>query len=271
MDLRKSVASTISYSSYFNFPLYPNEVHHWLIGSKPVSLRAMASLVPKMSKSDVLLRKKLKRYSGEKVLRAKRLISLLVFVPGIRMVALTGSVAAGNSKKNDDIDLLFVTSAHCLWLVRPIVITIISLFFRRRHPQEDPAHAPDAFCPNLWLDTTSLAIEKSKRSLYTAHEVLQIIPLLNKDGAYELFLKANSWTKKYLANAYGNLVTQSTSTAPSKDNKSPVTFLLSPFNYLAYLTQYLYMLPKKTTETVTLHTAFFHTTDYSSKLRHIIT
>ncbi len=267
MDLLKSVRSTILYSNYFNFPLFPEEVHHWLVGSRLVSLEAVTPFVPKMSKANILLRKKLEKYSKQKVFRAKKLVKILSFVPGIRMVALTGSVAAGNSKKGDDIDLLFVTSPHTLWLIRPLVIAIISLFFRRRHPQEDHAHAPNVFCPNLWLDMHSLAIEKNKHSLYTAHEVLQVLPLLNKGEAYERFLEANSWTKKYLANAYNHLAPQKTQLLDTQS----LSIVLAPLNYFAYLIQLIYMLPKKTTETVTLHTAFLHTVDYSAKLRHIIT
>ena len=286
MDLSRAVSSTIAYASYFKFPLYPREIHHWLICSTTVAYEKLHTFLPSgLSKKDRLLRTQTTRYSEQKKSHAQKLIKVLKFLPGLLFVGLTGSVAANNSMKDDDIDLLFITSPHALWLVRPWAIFLISLFFRRRHPLEDHAHSPDAFCPNLWLDTLSLNIPESKRSLYTAHEILQIIPLLDRGGTYHLLLKSNSWAKKYLANAYNsnielsasfrakeftrlggrNLTPPTSVIARSKATwqSIPFLFILAPLNYLFYLIQLLYMYPKKTSETVHLHAAFLHATDFS--------
>lgn len=203
---------------------------------------------------------------------------MLNFLPGLKLVALTGSVAANNSQKDDDIDLFFITTPHTLWLIRPLVISLISLFFRRRYPQEDHSHSPNAFCPNLWLDSTSLTIPPLKQSLYTAHEVLQILPLLDKEGTCQHFIKANDWTKKYLANAYTSLTNNNNRHSGPRPGIHPhiianrhlaseiCSLTLAPLNYLFYLIQLLYMHPKKTSESVNLHSAFLHTTDFSSRL-----
>ena len=39
-----------------------------------------------------------------------------------------------NADKNDDIDLMVVTSKNCLWIVRPLATLLVSLFFKRRYP-----------------------------------------------------------------------------------------------------------------------------------------
>ena len=192
---------------------------------------------------------------------AKKMVEYARFIPGIRLIALTGSVAVNNSQKNDDLDLLIVTDNHCLWLVRPVFLLLLSLGFTRRHPGDTPSPC-DVFCPNLWLETKSLSIPKSKRNLYTAHEVLQIKPLLDRGDTYEAFIRSNSWVSHFLANAYP--VTKATSTP--KANVGLFSLLFWPFNYLSFLFQYLYMLPKKTSEYVTLHSAFFHTKDLSPLL-----
>lgn len=275
MDLARAVSATISYADYFNFPLFAEEIHYWLICPRFVSKNALKPyLREKISVANRRYRLQTAKFSEQKILHAQKLASLLKYFPGLRLVALTGSVAAENSKKDDDIDLFFITAPHTLWLVRPLVIGLIAIFFRRRHPLEDPAHAPNAFCPNLWLDTLSLTIANPRRSLYTAHEVLQTVPLLDRGDTYQSFLKANSWTKKYLANAYTSLTSQNLS-LPSPDirhlRSENLSFLLAPLNLVFFLFQFIYMLPKKTTETVNLHAAHLHTTDYSAKLRHIIT
>jgi len=299
MDLARAVSTTISYANYFKFPLFPEEIHHWLICSRPVSQKELQSFLPNsFSKSNQRFRARTTSHTLEKIQHARKLVGLLKQFPGLRLIALTGSVAARNAKIDDDIDLFFITAPHTLWLVRPLVICILTIFFRRRHPLEDPAHAPNAFCPNFWLDTLSLTIDDSKQSLYTAHEVLQIIPLLDRGDTYQSFLKANAWTKKYLANAYQSslrprppsesviarsrgLIYQTRTTRQSiivilakagiHQINSTIFLLLAPFNLIFFLFQFIYMSPKKTTETVNLHAAHLHTTDYSAKLRHIIT
>lgn len=270
MDLRRAVFATVSYSRYFHFPLLPAEVHHWLICSHPISYSKLLPFLPdNLSKAEISLRDQVSKHSHQKKLHAQKLTRLLEFVPGLRLVALTGSVAAINSHEEDDIDLLFITAPHTLWLVRPLVIILISLFFRRRHPNEDHSHTQNAFCPNLWLDTLSITLPVSKRSLYTAHEVLQIVPLLDRYHSYSSFIRANRWTKKYLANAYPSSLRgrqPAYRQAGLTPAKYPFSLLLAPFNYLSYLIQLLYMFPKKTTETVHLHAAFLHTTDFTGRL-----
>lgn len=278
MDLDRAVSATLAYASFFRFPLFPVEIHHWLISPYRVSLAKLRPLLPKaLSSSNQKLRAATSRYTTEKIIHARKLVSYLKHFPGLRLIALTGSVAANNTRKNDDIDLLFITAPHTLWLVRPFVIGLISFYFRRRHPEESHAHAPNAFCPNLWLDTISLSLPPKQQSLYTAHEVLQIIPLFDRGDTYERFIKANRWTKKYLANAYqsslrGRLGDRSNLTPPKffTPIQQLITnnyyLLLAPLNYLFYLFQLLYMHPKKTTEIVHLHGAFLHTTNFSTQL-----
>ncbi len=275
MDLRRAVSKTIRYADYFHFPLSPEEIHYWLVTTMSVPFRSIKGLLPpSMTSSQKRLRSAVSHSSKLKTLHARKLVKTLRFLPGLRLVALTGSVAAGNSHPHDDIDLLFVTSPYCLWLVRPVVIILMSLFFRRRHPGEDHSTAVDAFCPNLWLDSLSLSVPIDKRNLYTAHEVLQVVPLLDRGDTYRTFLYENRWTKKYLANAYTSLILQK---GPrhfdrvkrvEKSHSMLIFYVLAPLNYLFYLIQLLYMSPKKTGETVHLHAAFLHTTDFAGAISH---
>ncbi len=270
MDISRSIQATVKYSDYFNFPLSPEEIHFWLISPQKVSLKKISSLLPKKKDlSEEKVRSILTESTNEKVIFAQHLIKILKFIPGLRLIALTGSVAAKNSYPDDDIDLFFITSPHALWLVRPIVLFTISLFFRRRHPGEDHSQATNAFCPNLWLDSLSIKVPINKRNLYTAHEVLQIVPLLDRGDTYQSFLFHNSWVKRYLANAYHSLTSTSNSPKSSENRhlrSKSLNLVLVPFNYISYIIQLLYMRPKKTTETVHLHAAYLHTTDFSSKI-----
>lgn len=262
MDLANAVSKTKAYAGYFNYPLSEEETHHWLISKRPVSKTSISKLLSPLEAKELTYKKNLLKNTQKKEKLAQELLKIARFIPFIRLIALTGSVAANNSKKNDDLDLLIITEENTLWLVRPLFLLLLSCQFSRRHPGDSSQKVSNAFCPNLWLDTSSLKIPTKRQSLYTAHEVLQVKPLLDRGQTHLRFVKANSWTKRFLANAYDSF---SKINLPDTQNHF-YAFLLFPLNYLLFVLQYLYMLPKKTTETVTLHSAFFHKNNLSNTL-----
>lgn len=255
MDLASAVVRTLAYSAFFNFPLDPKEVHYWLISPHLVSFRKIGSFLHPLTSRELNLRQSRQRYSREKARLARQFADSIRWLPGIELIALTGSVAVDNAQQHDDIDLLIITKPFCLWLLRPLFIFLLNRRYLRRHPGDDPQTIGDnAFCPNLWLETVSLSLPRSKRNLYTAHEILQIKPLYDPHHTYSRFLRSNRWVSRYLANAYHYLLTDHSSvTTPDS-----FTFLLAPLAYFLYFFQRLYMLPKHTTESVALHSAFFH-------------
>lgn len=210
----------------------------------------------------MLLRKTLLKNTRQKEKITLKLIKYARFIPNIRLIALTGSVAVNNSKKDDDLDLLIITSPHTLWFTRVLLLLLLSFKFKRRHPGDNASQIKNTFCPNLWLDTLSLSVPKNRRNIYTAHEVLQVKPLFDRGHTHKLFLKSNRWASHFLANAYLKL----SKGKAKKENQTVLTFFIAPLNFVLFLLQYLYMLPKKTSEAVSLHAAYFHKTDFSSPL-----
>jgi len=267
MDLSQAVEKTIAYGSYFNFPLSAEEVHFWLISPHPVSKSAIKKYLPVLKPEEILLRKTLLKNTRQKEKITIKFIKYARFIPSIRLIAHTGSVAVNNSKKDDDLDLLIITSPHTLWLTRVLLLLLLSLKFKRRHPGDNASQTKNTFCPNLWLDTLSLSVPKNRRNIYTAHEVLQVRPLFDRGRTHAKFILANSWTKHYLANAYSSFSEQRKESPVIPGSTRNLYKLLIPLNFIAFLIQYLYMLPKKTSEAVSLHAAYFHKTDFSSPLK----
>lgn len=265
-DLRKSIEKTLSYADFFDFPLTLDKLHLWLISPEPVSLSSITSVYkkPLTQLQKKLLQQRLEN-TKSKLRLAHRVVSLLALFPTIKLIALTGSLAMGNAQTDDDIDLMVVTDSDTLWLTRLFVIPLVGLFFRRRQPQSFQS-VSDSFCFNLWLDQSALAVPSFKQNLYTAHEVLQIQPLYDRSNYYSQFLHANSWTRKYLANAYFTLTTSITNSTSKGERSIPINFLLKPLNRFAFKFQHLYMKHRITKETITLHSAFFHPRDLSGAL-----
>jgi len=254
VSLTKVIKLTLAYAKHFGYSPNTKEVYLWLISDKTYPYPLVRQICQKLG-LNLSPKKRLPSANIEQKIKiANRFSSICSLHPSIQMIALTGSIAAGNAKESDDIDLLIITSPNILWLVRPLVTIVAQLFFGRTFPKTAGKNAPDAICLNLWLDSTALSVPQSKRNLYTAHEVLMVKPILNRNNTYQAFINANNWTKKYLFNAY-----------QTKSQSSSSTFTLTPtfwiwrlLNYLLYRVQYLYMRPKITNESIDLHYAYFH-------------
>lgn len=53
----------------------------------------------------------------------------------------------------------------------------------------------------MYLDEDHLQVPEKEQDLFTAHEVVQVKLLWDKDQTYQKFLVDNLWVKKYLPNA----------------------------------------------------------------------
>ena len=53
----------------------------------------------------------------------------------------------------------------------------------------------------MWLDESDMVWQRKDRNIYTAHEIAQIVPLINKDKTYEKFLSHNRWILDFWPNA----------------------------------------------------------------------
>ncbi len=272
MSLDAAVKNTLAYSLFFDFPLAPHEVHYWLNSPHVVNFSQLPLKdIPPLSQKQIQSRAKRLQTSLLKKKLATSLLKPLFPLPFIWFIGLTGSVAVNNATPNDDLDIFIITAPSTLWLVRPLCLLYFSFKGVRRSRRTPNNKVTNLICPNLWLDYNNLQLLPHQRSLYTAHEVLQVFPLINKNYTYERFIFQNSWTKKYLANAYSVSVTQRSIRHSGLDpesikNKYPFYYLLAPLNLLFFLFQFLIMFPHKKKEKVSLGKAFFHNSDFPQKV-----
>jgi hypothetical protein len=281
--VENSILSTLLYHSIFDYPLTIEEIHRYLVSEKavlPLTLKKEIDLLTKEKKiisdhnffvprfkipnsgSVAALRLRRQKISAEKMIIAVRAAKVISMIPWVKMVAVTGALAMENADKNDDIDLMIVVSKNRLWAVRPLVMILISIFFKRRRPLPNAQTNNNAICLNLWLDESSLAIPADQHNLYTAHELAQMKPVVNRNVTYEKIMWENRWGRKYLANAWKRLEgwQVNRSKKPNILAFQPYS-LFNPFNLLnilAFNLQFRYMKSKMTNERVSTHSAFFH-------------
>ncbi|OGD83519.1 hypothetical protein A2572_03960 [Candidatus Collierbacteria bacterium RIFOXYD1_FULL_40_9] len=255
------VNKTYAYGKIFNYKRSLEEIYFWLIGDKRISQKTFFKKISSKNKN-FLPKSKTNKNSLKKIELAKKELSWVLKFPLICFIGITGSVSANNAKKNDDIDIFIITTPHSLWLARPIFLLYLEIRGLRRKRSTPYSKQSDLICTNLWMDVLNLSVQKKDRNLYTAHEVLLVLPIVNKNDTYQKFLVSNSWVKKYLANAYSII----SSKKRFKETNSNFWFLLSPFNLFMYLVQRILMFPVSKGERVSYFQAFFHDQNYSKKV-----
>ena len=269
MNPSDAVLKTLGYSDNFDFPLTKYEVRLWcplkittrklenslktLLAQKKIGHKGDYYFLPGRS-SLIKTRKSREKYSRSKWAIARKVGEMLAKIPTIQMIAVTGSLAMNNSTPSDDIDLMIIVKPNTLWPTRLFVWLLLTLKNLRRSPlASETTQIRNKICDNLYLESKQMLIEHpSSYDIYLTHEILQALPIFDRDQTYNRFLNVNSWTSRLLPNHTHSR--QRYPTPPTLPFSSFLFFL----NLLFYIPQYLYMKPKMTNEKASLHAAFFH-------------
>lgn len=229
--MHQSILSVIKYFSFFNYSPTFEEIYTFLDKKTTKSdlkkaLKDLEGQKRIFTLSDTPLRYTVGEYSKNNFnshslnwkvkfkitqkkldnFRFKFYLKLLSFLPQIKLVGLSGSMAMMNAKEADDIDLFIITAKNRLFTGRLIALLLAEILgIRRKFIDKSSRFHTLCFnnkvCLNLFFDEKELSIPPFKRSLYVAHEVLQMKPLINKDQVYEKFLEANRWVINFFPNA----------------------------------------------------------------------
>jgi len=267
--LSNSDKFSIYYHNIFDYPLNQLDLIKWhpgsFFGDKYINAQyKFVNGCMVIKGREGLIYKKIlrKRVSKKKLIIAKKSASILSFIPTIKMIGVTGSLAMDNSTEESDIDLMIITQKNTLWLTRLISYLFLTITCQKiRTPKNNSQK--DKLCINIWLDEDYL-IWENNRSHYTAHEIAQIIPLVNKEKVYEKFIWDNRWVKNYWPNAIK--IEKCNSVKVQPDNN----FILLILEKFAYKLQLFYMKNKITREVITPSRALFHPKDWSSQIALII-
>ena len=215
--LEDRIYRTLLYFSLFDMPLTAFELWRSLVaGEDPVTLQDVEASV---ASSDWLCRRVTTQH-GYYCLKNKeesiarridrflvaqhkwkltcRLTRLLVWVPGVEMIAASGSLALYNTNPSSDLDIFIITQPGRIWTVRLLLLVVTQLTGRRRTYRNWQDSAPDLLCLNHYLTTQHLTIDPSIRSMYTAMLYTHLVPLFGYT-VYKRFMAANeSWLKTYV-------------------------------------------------------------------------
>lgn len=190
MELKSNNGISIRYHDIFDYKLTKPEAIKWQYINQKVTVSGIKN-------KGRLQREK---YSQAKLLLATKAAEIISKIPTVKFVGITGALAMNNASRDSDIDLMIITKSGFLWTTRLFVYLLICLFgIQTRKPKYNLQK--DMLCLNMWMDEHLLEWNKKDRNIYTAHEIAQIVPLVNKNNVYEKFLWQNKWILTYWPNA----------------------------------------------------------------------
>ena len=207
-DLKQAILLTILYADLFDYPLTRDELYRRLVhkaADRAAFSRAVTTLTgPYLTatrdyltwagREDLAAVREHRRQAAPALwAAAERYAGWLARTPFVRMVAVSGSLALRNAEPNSDIDLFCIIAPNRLWLARAWIVPLSKL------TRALPRLFPHYLCPNYLLTLNALDVED--RTLFTAHEVAQAVPLWGRD-AYRRFLHANPWVHDFLPHAH---------------------------------------------------------------------
>ncbi len=138
------------------------------------------------------------RIQGEKIsirkLRSmQRLAGVLSYLPYLRMIGVTGSLAMKNGERGSDWDMFVVMRSGKIWIGRTILTVFLHVIGKRRHGKKISNRA----CLNYFVTEESLEI--ATKDLFSAHEYRFLIPLLSFP-LFQIFELKNRWIREYKPN-----------------------------------------------------------------------
>jgi hypothetical protein len=142
----------------------------------------------------VMKRQEEDKVSSARLKRVRRLALLLRYVPFLRMVGVTGSLALKQSGKESDWDLFVVLKSGSIFTGRTIVTGFLHLIGKRRHG----VLVKDRACLNYFV--TEDGFEIGTKDLFSAHEYRFLIPIFGFH-AFQRFERKNHWISRFKVNA----------------------------------------------------------------------
>jgi len=253
--LKEMVIIHINYRDIFNAVVSTDELQLWLGLNDTVKLKIILNeLISEgllettdhryycVAGRSVLFAHKLsrKRLAQKCLQKQERIIRFLSWIPLIRFIGVSGSVAAENATIDKkgllDLDIFIVTTKHSLWLVfflERIFTNIFLILLGRKY----------VLCFNYAMDYSFLEIHN--KNIYTATELFNLKPLYDRDNTYRSLINKNSWVERYYPSLrYKDM---------HLDQRSVVSFsaptwtakVLNPLNHCAYFLFHMTRVIKK--------------------------
>lgn len=282
-DVEKAVLKTLCYSDIFDYPLTKDEIWKFLISSKKISKKAFETCFGAktifytenkfycLQNRIQVINKRIKKEktSREKLKIAREVASILFKIPSVKLIGISGNLSMNNAGESDDIDLFIITKKNTIWITRFFVILILSILGKRRKRKQK--EVKNKICINMFMDEESLFLPQEKRNLYIAHEVVQMMPLFDRENTYYKYIVENDWVREYLSNSINVRALRDKGIKKEKKlldilTSQYLSIFISALEYLTKRIQLWFINKHKTTETISDNLLAFHPVDYKNRI-----
>lgn len=200
VKMNRAVVEALVYFELFGFAPRREELHRMVGIHSPFDqfcllLEEMGDVVIRngfvaLSGSEHLISRRQEGYSLSvlKVHEGREWGRRIGGLPGVLAVFLTGSVAAGNGREEDDLDYLVLAMPGRVWLVRLI------LYFASRVWK-----SASRLCLNYIIEASDDVMEMD-HNLYVATELALMVPVYD-EGLYIRFMRQNGWRFAFRPNS----------------------------------------------------------------------
>ena len=168
-------------------------------------------------------------YVDEKFQLARDSVKDFLIFNWVKFVAVSGSVAAGFAKEEDDIDIFIVVKDGCAWFYRGL-IKIRGLFKGRFRAKIHGQDVKNLFCLNLICEEKGLLFEND---IFEFNELMYVKPIYQEEYLAHIY-SINPWLKKDFMIKKELLISR---LKKSKD----INILVKGINYFAFLAQVIFM------------------------------
>jgi len=204
-ELKQAIADTLAYFGLFRYPLRPDEIHRFVkIRCSLAEVEAQLSdmktehrvhvsslgFYSLLSQPDWSQERKNGNERAEALLKKMpRFARRIKSFPFVESIAISGSLSKYYADREADIDYFIITKKNRLWIARTLLHAYKKLTFLRGHEH--------FYCMNYFVDETALEIPD--KNIYTAIEIVTLIPVFNADAILGL-KQENPWLFQFLPN-----------------------------------------------------------------------
>lgn len=122
---------------------------------------------------------------------AKKNLKYLKVGNWVKFIGISGSVAAGFAKQEDDIDVFVVVENDTAWIYRALLM-FKNIFHRKIRIKRDGEMVMDKLCINFICEEKGLQLEND---MFNFHELMYLIPICNEKYLNYIYSK-NVWLKE---------------------------------------------------------------------------
>lgn len=267
------ILKTVLYSDIFEYPLTDQQIWKYLIASETIdredfekALKNIKSPVEErggwyfISGRESLIKKRLKRKkeSAKKLEIVYETVANLSKIPTVLLIGVSGGVSLHNADRNDDIDIFVIAKKNKIWITRISIIFLLSI--RGKYRKRLDRSVANKICLNMLIDEQSLTFPSDRQDLYTAHEIVQMRPIFQRNKTYEKFLEQNTWVLNLMPNSLEKI--QNSELRIKNKGKQVANYLVLAVEFFAKKLQLWYIKRHISRETVSDGMLAFHPVDY---------